>query len=287
MKEYFECHGHLMMDGADYRNAKRRHQDGVDREAVRRELAALKEAGVIYFREGGDALGVSAAAAELAPEYGIEYRTPAFAIHRKGHYGGIVGRSFSGGEQYRERVREAKEAGADFIKLIVSGILTFRAEGELSCPSLPADEILEMVKTAHGEGFAVMMHVNGAEAIRAAVQAGTDSIEHGCFMDEETMELLCESRTIWVPTIAAIEAFDGREGFDAGATHRIAVQHLERVRKAAEKGARIACGSDSGAVGVPHGPGTLREYELLKEAGVSEEALRKTNEELRARFKRD
>ena len=110
MKEnLYECHGHLLMDGSDYAKAKKRHENGPDETIIRAELAALEKAGVTYFRDGGDALGVSLRARELAEEYGIELRSPAFAIHKKGRYGSIVGRSWSDAGEYRALIRKAAE----------------------------------------------------------------------------------------------------------------------------------------------------------------------------------
>ena len=283
--ELFECHGHLMMDGEDYWTAYRRHAGGVDIPAVETYLTALRNAGVRYFRDGGDALGVSAAARELAPHWGIEYATPVFAIHRKGRYGGIVGREYSDFAEYRLRVAEAKAAGCDFIKLMYSGIITFRTFGELSCPSLDELEIMALVEIAHGEGFRVMAHVNGADTVRAAVDAGTDSIEHGYFMDEACLRALADSDSIWVPTLAAIEAFVGRPGFDPEATGQVFAHQRACIIRAAELGVKIACGSDSGAVGVPHGTGTAREYALLCAAGVSPGTVARANETLRREFR--
>ena len=132
----YECHGPALMDGAAYADARRRHAAGVDLDAVHRCLAALRNAGVTYFRDGGDALGVSLRARELAGEYGIVYRSPAFAIHKQGRYGGIVGRAWGDLREYRALVAEAKAEGCDFIKLMFSGIITFREYGGLSCPGL-------------------------------------------------------------------------------------------------------------------------------------------------------
>ena len=88
-----EGHGHIFMDGQDYGAAVRLHKQGPVDSAIRAHLAACREAGITHFRDGGDALGVSRRAKELAPEYGIRYATPMFAIHRRGRYGNIVGRS--------------------------------------------------------------------------------------------------------------------------------------------------------------------------------------------------
>lgn len=283
-KELYECHGHIMMDGNDYLLAKRRHKNGVDKAKVKEELKALSDAGVHYFRDGGDALGVSAYAKTIAKDYGIEYVTPLFAIHKKGYYGGIVGRGYSDMDEYRELVNTVKTEGGDFIKIMGSGIITFKEYGELSCPSLPEGEIRELIRIAHDAGFAVMIHINGDEAIRAAISAGADSIEHGSFMGEETARLLADSHTVWVPTAAAIAAFTKREATGGPVAEKTLSAHLSRIRFAADLGAAIACGSDSGAVGVPHGFGTAEEYRLLIFAGVSSKDIVEGNSQVRHRF---
>ena len=119
-------------------------------------LEMLKSCGVTYFREGGDAVGRSAFVKRFLkdfPEYGLEYVTPVFALHKKGRYGGIVGKAFENSRDFLSLVREAASLGADFVKIMFSGIVTFEKYGELSCESLSAAEIKELVSIAHGEGF--------------------------------------------------------------------------------------------------------------------------------------
>ncbi|MBE6996794.1 MAG: Xaa-Pro dipeptidase [Ruminococcaceae bacterium] len=286
-RQLYECHGHALMDGADFRAARARHTHGVDAPAVEQFLDALERAGVRYFRDGGDALGVSLYARARAGERGIEYRSPAFAIHKAGRYGSIVGRAWQDLGDYRALIAAARAEGADFIKLMFSGVITFMNYGELSCPGLGAEEICELVSIAHGEGFAVMAHVNGAETVHAAIAAGTDSIEHGYFMDADCLAALAESDCIWVPTVAATHAFIGRAGFNDDAARRTVERQLAMVKLAAARGVRIAAGSDSGAVGVPHGAGTETEYRLLASAGLTEEAIARANRALAARFVRN
>ena len=86
-----ECHAHLFMNGRDYHGAVKLHWREPREDDVREKLRRYQERGVTFVRDGGDALGVSALAKRLAPEYGIEYRTPLFAIHKNGCYGKIVG----------------------------------------------------------------------------------------------------------------------------------------------------------------------------------------------------
>lgn len=286
-KQLYECHGHLLMDGVDFKAARARHLSGPNRSIVEAELAALAARGVKYYRDGGDAQGVSLLGRRLAPDYGIEFVTPGFAIHRKGFYGGLVGRGYADLTEYRALLGELKAAGGDFVKIMVSGMITFREYGELSCDCLPPEEIKELIHIAHGEGYAVMLHVNGDEAIRAVLDAGGDSIEHGYFMKEDTLRYLADSDTVWVPTLAAVEAFVGRDGFNAEIARETVERQLYALRFASRWGALIASGSDSGAVGVPHGAGTEAEYRLLQQAGIPAQALYTANEALRARFRRD
>ena len=251
------------MDGADFRAARERHSQGVDKSVVRAQLAALRAAGVVYFRDGGDAHGVGLFAREIAAEYGIDYVSPAFAIHRRGRYGGIVGRGYESREEYQRLLLEAKAQRCDFIKIMLSGIITFRNYGELSCAPLPPEEIRWLISDAHELGFSVMAHVNGAETVRAAVEAGLDSVDHGFFLDDACLDAMAERKCFWVPTIAAAAAFRGRAGFDDALARETTAVQQRMAQKALEKGVLLCPGSDSGAVGVPHGAGIHDEYKLL------------------------
>ena len=83
-----ECHAHALMNGINYRAAVNLHREGANEQAVRECLCAYQESGVSFVRDGGDPYGVAMLASRLAPKYGIDYRTPVFAIHKNGHYGG-------------------------------------------------------------------------------------------------------------------------------------------------------------------------------------------------------
>ena len=286
--ERCECHGHIFMDGVDFKQARDLHRNGPDTAAIRAHLAAYQARGITYFRDGGDALGVSLRARELAGEYGVRVVTPAFAIHRAGRYGSIVGRGYASLGEYRALVAQARALRADFIKLMFSGILLFDAYGRLSCPPLPEGEIRELVRVAHGEGFAVMAHVNGAQAVRSALEAGADSIEHGYYMDETCLALLAETGAVWVPTMAAIAPFAGRPGASRALVGQLLAGQMAGVKKAAALGALIASGSDAGAVGVPHGVGLGVEENFLRQAlgDDFQTVVERGNREIFRRFRR-
>ncbi len=267
-----ECHGHVIMDGRNYKAAVALHRDGPNETAIRAHLLAWQQAGITLVRDGGDAYGVSERARALAGEYGIDYRSPIFAIHKKGHYGGIVGLSYDDRQSYRELVREAGRRGADFIKIMISGIMDFDTFGKLSEDGLDNDEIAYLIGTAHDAGLRVMAHGNGDAAVRAAINAGVDTLEHGNYMEEETICCLAESETIWVPTFAPIGNLIGCGRFPDEQVKAILARQQKAVRFGFEKGARIGLGSDSGAYRVFHGQGLLDEYVFLKEAVGREHA---------------
>lgn len=266
-----ECHAHIIMDGVNYRHAIDLHRNGPDDNVIREHLKIYQDRGIIFVRDGGDALGVSARAKELAPEYGIDYRTPVFAIHKEGHYGSIVGKSFSTMSEFHKRVLEAKEQSADFIKIMTTGLLDFNVHGAITGTPLDAAEVKEMVHIAHEEGMAVMSHTNGTYGVQAAVEAGVDSLEHGNYMNEESLTMLSESHTVWVPTLVTVRNLLG-DGRYADETLRPIIETAEEnVRKAFGLGVKVAPGSDAGAYRVLHGQGIQDEMQAFVQILGNEE----------------
>mgnify|MGYP000249735557 FL=1 len=266
-----ECHAHIIMDGVNYRQAIDLHRNGPDDNVIREHLKIYQDRGIIFVRDGGDALGVSARAKELAPEYGIDYRTPVFAIHKEGHYGSIVGKSFSTMSEFHKRVLEAKEQGADFIKIMTTGLLDFNAHGAITGTPLDATEVKEMVHIAHEEGMAVMSHTNGTYGVQAAVEAGVDSLEHGNYMNEESLTMLSESHTVWVPTLVTVRNLLG-DGRYADETLKPIIETAEEnVRKSFGLGVKVAPGSDAGAYRVLHGQGIQDEMQAFVQILGNEE----------------
>ena len=266
-----ECHAHIIMDGVNYRHAIDLHRNGPDDNVIREHLKIYQDRGIIFVRDGGDALGVSARAKELAPEYGIDYRTPVFALHKEGHYGSIVGKSFSTMPEFYKRVLEAKEQSADFIKIMTTGLLDFNAHGAITGTPLDATEVKEMVHIAHEEGMAVMSHTNGTYGVQAAVEAGVDSLEHGNYMNEESLTMLSESHTVWVPTLVTVRNLLG-DGRYADETLKPIIETAEEnVRKAFRLGVKVAPGSDAGAYRVLHGQGIQDEMQAFVQILGNEE----------------
>lgn len=277
-----DCHIHMVLDGENWKTAIQRHENGPDFPWIRGILERYANAGYDYLRDGGDRWGVGAAARSLAGEYGIRYRTPLAPLYHKGHYGGFIGVGFENVREYRELVCKNREK--DFVKIMISGLMDFDRFGVLTQPGLSAGEIRELVHIAHEEGYAVMAHANGAEAVRAAAEAGVDSVEHGAYLDGEALHAMAENGTVWVPTLSAIGNLRGKGRFDETTVEQILESAMENAAKFAAMGGLVAEGSDAGAWAVPHAAGTERTL-LTQALGENvEEVLRRGGERIREKF---
>ena len=258
-----DCHMHMILDGFDWRSAIARHADQPEDGFIRDVLSRYQALGYTYLRDGGDRWGAGARARELAAEYGITYRTPLAPLCKAGHYGSFIGKKYEDFTQYRKLVAEAKAEGADFIKIMISGLMDFDRCGVLTEEGLTEQEITELIRIAHGEGFAVMAHCNGARTAETAAAAGVDSIEHGAYLDDAALAAMVENGTVWVPTISTVANLRGKGRFNEEAVQGIFACATENIRKFANLGGLIAPGSDAGAWAVPHGCET--EVPLLRQ----------------------
>ncbi len=272
MKMLCECHMHMVLDGFDWKAAIARHANGPDEAFIHRALAHYRDLGYTYLRDGGDRWSVGKRARELAADYGIRYRTPLANLCKKGHYGGFIGEYYENFREYHALVKKQRSDGADFIKIMISGLMDFDRFGVLSEEGLPAADIRELVHIAHEEGFTVMAHANGARTMEAAAAAGVDSIEHGAYADADALAAMAENGTVWVPTVSTVCNLLEKGRFDDGAVSAIAAHTGENLRNFAAMSGLIACGSDAGAWAVPHGCHT-EESHLHRILGSNADAI--------------
>ena len=277
---YSDCHMHMVLDGVDWRAAIGRHRERPDDGFIRGALETYRKQGFIYLRDGGDRWGVGKRARELAPEYGITYRTPLANLCKRGHYGSFIGETYGDLREYAALVRKARTDGADFIKIMISGLMDFDRFGVLTEEGLPKAEIRELIRIAHEEGFAVMAHANGARTVEAAAEAGVDSVEHGAYQDEESLAAMKEAGCVWVPTLSTVGNLRGTGRFDEGAVREILARNLANAERFAAMGGLVAPGTDAGAWAVPQG--CLTEYELLK--NIAPEVLEMGIARIREKF---
>lgn len=177
----------------------------------------------------------------------------------------------SGADGCRDAVRQRYKDGADSIKITATGgVLSIAKSG--SAPQFTDEEIAAIVSTAHDYGMKVAAHAHGAEGIKRAVRNGVDSIEHGTFMDDESIRLMKEHGTHYVPTISAgkfvYEKAQDPNYFPAIVRPKaleVGPQIQATFAKAWKAGVTIMFGTDTG-VG-PHGSNG-KEFGYMVEAGM-------------------
>jgi imidazolonepropionase-like amidohydrolase len=168
-------------------------------------------------------------------------------------------------------VRAQISVGAEVIKFAATGGVRSNVAGGLGKQMTDA-EMKAIVDTAHSFGRKVTAHAHGKEGIDAALRAGVDSIEHGSFIDEETVRLFKAEDAALVPTaVAPIAALAQARRGDAPApqlakAEQAAASHAQSFARAVKGGVRILFGTDSGVA--PHGD-NAKEFALMVKAGMT------------------
>lgn len=174
-----------------------------------------------------------------------------------------------GPDAMRALVRKEVKYGADVIKVSASGGVLSDTD-DVDVPQLTQAELDAIVEEARALRKRTAAHAHGATAAKRSVRAGFDSIEHGTFLDDETLDLMVKQRTVLVPTLRNMdrEAAIEREGAPPKVVEKAKAALAQRratFRRALQKGVRIGFGTDSAVT--PHG-GNAREFVLMVENGM-------------------
>src|SRR5581483_3971527 len=158
----------------------------------------------------------------------------------------------NGVDEVRKAVRYQIKHGAQLIKVCASGGVMSHT-GAAGAQHYSDSELRAIVDEAHRRGLRIAAHTHGASAVRAAVEAGIDCIEHGFLIDDDAIELMVKNGTYLVPTTFLADAMDISKA--APELQAKAAEMFPRarasVRAAYEAGVKIAVGTDAPAI--PHG----------------------------------
>jgi imidazolonepropionase-like amidohydrolase len=179
----------------------------------------------------------------------------------------------SGPEDCMRAVRLQVRAGADIIKITATGGVLSNTAAGLGQQFSDA-ELAAIVDAAHRMGRQVTAHAHGADGINSFLRAGGDSIEHGTWLDAESIRLMRRDGVYLVPTLMAgdfvARIASGPDNFFTPAQTAKALEAgpkmLDMARRAHEGGVRIAFGTDSGVSA--HGD-NAGEFALLVRAGLT------------------
>jgi imidazolonepropionase-like amidohydrolase len=188
-------------------------------------------------------------------------------------------RSIDGPEAMVHAVRDQIQHGVDQIKLVTTGGIMGGGHDVMSAVMFLREELEAALRIARQRGVPVAVHATFHEAVKWAVRAGAQSIEHGYILDEEAVSLMAQHGVYYVPTLAlshltADQASTPYEhaycqehvlpdGYRQRANH-FAPGHKDSFRMALQAGVKIASGSDQG----PPREAALLEIEFLARCGL-------------------
>ncbi|MGH3882569.1 MAG: amidohydrolase family protein [Pseudonocardiaceae bacterium] len=226
----------------------------------------LLDCGVTTARELGDRAGLSIAlrdaiaAGEIAGPRILAATAP---LTPPGGHCWFLGGEVDGPEQIRAQVRRNAAAGADVIKVMASGGSMTPGGADLWEPQFSTDELKLVVDEAHRLGLPVAAHAHGTSSIRAAVDAGVDTIEHctwlsapGVFEPDEQIARDIVAAGIAVCTANTNNWRPMAPRFGAQRAQQI----VGRVRWLAEQGVRLITGTDAGMGPFDNFPAALQGF---------------------------
>jgi imidazolonepropionase-like amidohydrolase len=198
--------------------------------------------------------------------------------HSGGFRSGLFGREsdpldgvINGPDQARYAVRLDHKYGADIIKVCATGGVLSLTD-DVDTPQLTQEELNAIVDEAHALRRKTAAHAHGNEGARRAVLAGIDSIEHGSFINDDTLDLMKERGTYLVPTLIAGESLG--EKIDKGMylppaiiakTRAALASRSQMFQHALAKGVKIGFGTDAAVY--QHGR-NAEEFHLMVDLGM-------------------
>lgn len=179
----------------------------------------------------------------------------------------------SGPDDCRRAVREQVWLGADIIKITATGGVLSNTAAGLNQQFSDA-ELAAIVESAHRMGRKITAHAHGVDGINSFLKAGGDSIEHGTYLDNDSIALLKKNGGYLVPTLMAgdfvYRVASGPNNFLTPAQTAKALdagpKMLAMARRAHDGGVKIAFGTDTGVSA--HGD-NAGEFALLVKAGLT------------------
>ncbi|MCQ2011602.1 amidohydrolase family protein [Sporolactobacillus sp. STSJ-5] len=239
-------------------------------------LQDLLKHGVTYIRDVGADFDVDIELSKL--EKGGHILSPGICASGRplamtgGHFC-TIGYEVDSPDEARKAARSALKNGADNIKLMATGGVSFGGESPDDV-QLTEEEMRAAVLEAHHKGRTANAHAQGTEGIKNALRAGVDSVEHAFYLDDEAIQMFLEKDTFIVPTLIAVYGISDRgEGqvpdFMLDVAREVKKAHIESISKAAKAGVKLAMGTDAGTPNNDFRNDSGFELQLMVEAGCT------------------
>jgi len=273
MPGLIDCHDHLGLECGtedeqvkepDFRTAMR----GV------KNAKALLSAGITTLRSLGEKMFMDLywkEAIETGWIIGPRLIVCCQCISKTGGHGTGLGLEADGVDAIRAAVRTQVKAGADCIKFMITGGIS-SPNSDPRTAQYSDEEIIAGVEEAHRCQLKIAGHAHGGQAVKTAVQAGMDSIEHGVYLSDEELKLMNEKGTYLVMTYGVMDAalkMPETPEFMKVKCAEAMEHYLETIKRAKKLCVKVVFGGDTYHAD-PHA-----EMDVLIKAGFTcEEALK-------------
>ncbi len=270
-----DCHVHLTSDPDPDSSIKSREPDSMTALRAANNARLTLAGGVTTARDVGGK-GMADLSLKKAIGEGIAVGPRLLVSGRclcmTGGHGHNSGREVDGPDEARKGAREQIKAGVDVIKVMATGgVLTPGVEP--GSPQMTREEMQAAIEEAHKAGRRTASHAQGNTGIKNAILAGVDSVDHGCFLDDEAINMMLERGTYLVPTLSAPYNIL-KHGLAAGIpeyairkTNLVNDSHTASFQKAYKAGVKIAMGTDAATPFNRHGENAY-ELVLMVKAGM-------------------
>ena len=285
MPGMIDCHDHLSAQGYDLASRWGLHEpNSLQNLRTASVLGATLSAGYTCVRDAG---GLDAGF-KMAVEEGL-YPGPrlVLSIGIISPTGGLADRISGSGHEHhhfdprlpsgvadgidaiRSKVREMARSGADVIKFATTGGASSRpGHGPLDIEYTP-EETRALVEESNSLGRKTMCHAVGGPGLRMCIEAGANSVEHGCYLgaDPDLLKMMADNGIFFVPTFEVYEFHSTVSAPHMKARAQALMDiHKDSMHQALAAGVKVVAGTDAG--GFVHGD-NAREVELLVEKGMS------------------
>jgi predicted amidohydrolase YtcJ len=225
--------------------------------------------GVFALTDMGHRSGIGLEARKILHGH-MEVRSAVFAMYKKKSHGAFLGIGITDKEELKATINTIADAGADFIKVIVSGIVCPKGGGLSTTIGFSREELKIIANEAKERNMEFVCHANADSFIRNAIEAGTSSIEHGFYLSNETLHMMKEAGVSWTPTVTPLQSIkEHLESPERKYIEDITEQHLASINYAASIGVKLSAGTDCGSRGVHHGESFIEELQWFHKAGLS------------------
>ena len=232
-------------------------------------MNSYKRNGIFSIIDMGHRTGVGLKAKKIL-EGQIDIKSAGFAIYKKKSHGTFLGIGIKDKEEIKGAIKTIADAGADFIKVVVSGIVCPKGGGLSTTIGFSVEELKIIANEAKERRLDFVCHANADSFIKDSIEAGAKSIEHGFYISNETLHMMKEAEVTWTPTVFPLQSIKSQlESPEQEYIEYITESHLSSINYAASIGVKLNVGTDSGSRGVEHGESFFDELQWFRKAGLS------------------